>query len=83
MFWIKQTGRILHSASSASVHISANVSFFLQVATESMSSIRTVASLGKEEHFVNEYKKLTDIPYKWVLSRHQHEMNNYIALETV
>ncbi|KAK2176084.1 hypothetical protein NP493_686g01047 [Ridgeia piscesae] len=35
-----------------------------QVATESMSSIRTVASLGKEEHFVNEYKKLTDIPYK-------------------
>jgi len=31
-----------------------------------MGNIRTVASLSKEKHFVEEYQKLTDIPYKYV-----------------
>ncbi|KAK2189433.1 hypothetical protein NP493_106g00021 [Ridgeia piscesae] len=40
-----------------------------KVATESMGNIRTVASLSKEKHFVEEYQKLTDIPYKQSLKR--------------
>ncbi|KAI0227963.1 ATP-dependent translocase ABCB1 [Lamellibrachia satsuma] len=40
-----------------------------KIATESMENIRTVASLSKEAHFVKEYKKLTDVPYKQSLKK--------------
>ncbi|KAI0212572.1 ATP-dependent translocase ABCB1 [Lamellibrachia satsuma] len=40
-----------------------------KIATESMENIRTVASLSKEAHFVKEYQKLTDVPYKQSLKK--------------
>jgi len=38
----------------------------LQIAAESISSIRTVQSLGKEKLFYEKYKNTTDAPHKWV-----------------
>jgi len=36
----------------------------LQIASESISSIRTVQSLGKEQLFYEKYKELSEEPYK-------------------
>ena len=44
----------------------SNMWLFPQIATDAIENIRTVASLSKEAHFVSEYNKLTDMPYKCV-----------------
>jgi len=39
----------------------------LQIASESISSIRTVQSLGKEQLFYEKYKALEEQPLKYVI----------------
>lgn len=43
---------------------SACVCITLQLATESIDNIRTVAQLTKEQHFHEEYCKVIRVPYK-------------------